>query len=96
MEKNIATINSEKLASLSFLFCLTNGLEVTQELSDAMAMTIILTIAKWYNDRGMAFNPETDLITDEAISYAFAEMQELTDGARFVARVCAETGIGLE
>jgi hypothetical protein len=43
----------------------------------------------------MTFDAEANLIADEAISYAFKNLQELTDGARFVAQVSAATGIGL-
>lgn len=95
MKKSIAIQNTEKLASLSFVFCLMNDLNVTQELSDIMAMTIMAYIAEWYSNKGLTFDAKDTLIADEAISYAFKNLQELTDGARFVAQVSAATGIGL-
>ena len=95
MKKSIALQNIEKLASFSVVFSFMNGLNVTQEFSDIMAMTILAYIAEWYSNKGMTFDVEATLIVDEAISYAFKNLQELADGATFVAQVSAATGIGL-
>lgn len=90
----IATQNSELLGKLSLAFCLMNGiLNVTPELAKAFAATVTSNIIKWYIDNGHEdFSPETTLICDEAIKYAFGEMQTIVT----LAQMSAEMGLSPE
>lgn len=88
MENTIATQNSERLGKLSTAFCLMNGINVTPEIAKSFASVIIISIAKWYIDHGNEdFSPETTLICDEAIKYAFGEMQTIVTLAQMGAQM---------
>lgn len=90
---NIARQNSDRLAALSIIFCLMNNLPMDDTtLCKILSMTVMSHIAKWYEDRGKTFNPEAELIEDEAIKSAFERVQEIAN----LAAISAQTGIGME
>ena len=92
MEKNIATQNSHRLASLAVIFCELNGIPVNNEVSEALANAIIAACHQWYidNGRGDEFNPSTELICDDAIKYAFKRMQVIAALAALSANMGAD------
>lgn len=93
MENTIANQNAVRLAHLSSIFCLLNGLPATQELAHLLAGTVMANIGKWYKENGRKdFNPETELICDDAIKAAFARVQEIAT----LATLSAQMGIGME
>lgn len=93
MENTIANQNAVRLAHLSTVFCLLNGLPATQELAHILAAAVMANIGKWYKENGREdFNPETELICDEAIKAAFARVQQIA----VLASISAQTGIGME
>lgn len=80
---SIAEQNSKRLGHLSTLFCLMNGISITPVLVMVFSQTVMGCIAQWYNEHGREdFDPEQEIIGEEAIKYAFAEMQRLTNEAR--------------
>ena len=93
MENAIANQNAVRLAHLSSIFCLLNGLPATQELAHLLAGAVMANIGKWYKENGREdFNPETELICDDAIKAAFARVQEIAT----LATLSAQMGIGME
>ena len=92
MENTIATQNAQRLARLSSVFCLINGLEPTAELARILTNCVMSGIARWYAEQGRTFNPQTEVIEDDAIAEAFARCQEIA----ILAQVAAQTGIGME
>ena len=93
MENTIANQNAVRLAHLSSIFCLLNGLPATQELAHLLAGAVMANIGKWYKENGREdFNPETELICDDAIKAAFARVQEIAT----LATLSAQMGIGME
>lgn len=92
MNDNLNTIgrqNAERLASMSAVFCAINGLEATEELVRVLTSAILSGVAKWYNDRGRTFNPNTELIEDDAMVEAFTRAQEIA----ILASVSVSAGI---
>lgn len=80
---SIAEQNSKHLGHLSTLFCLMNGINIDPILVMVFSHTVMGCIAQWYNEHGREdFDPAQEIIEEEAIKYAFAEMQKLTDEAR--------------
>ena len=92
MEKNIATQNAQRLASLSTVFCAINGLEVTAELVPILSNCVLAGCARWCAENGQEFNPATILIPDDALAYAFGRCQEIA----ILANISVQTGIGME
>ena len=88
MNENIATQNAQRLATLSVIFCLTNGIFITAELSQILAAAVMANITKWYADNGRPdFSPETDLICDDAIKAAFTRIQAIATLAEISAQM---------
>ena len=88
MNENIATQNAQRLATLSVIFCLTNGIFVTTELSQILAAAVMANVTKWYADNGRPdFSPETELICDDAIKAAFTRIQAIATLADIAARM---------
>ena len=86
MEKTIAMQNAERLATLTTLFILVNGLEdAPRELGRILALAISANLAEWYEKNGKTYAPDKELIEDEAIKYAFARVQEINDRAQMEA-----------
>ena len=92
MENTIATKNSERLATLSVIFCAINGIVPTPELAQALAGAVMSNCAKWYDEHNLAFNPATELIEGEALESAFKRVQEIA----ILASISAQTGVGME
>ena len=93
MENTIANQNAVRLAHLSTLFCLVNNLPATQELAQILAAVVMSNVMKWYENNGRAdFNPQTELICDDAIKSAFERVQQIAT----LASISAQTGIGME
>lgn len=77
MENTIATQNTQRLASLSTLFCTINGLEETAELVPILSNCVLSCCARWCAENGQEFNPDTTLIPDDALVYALVRCQEI-------------------
>ena len=93
MENTIANQNAVRLAHLSTTFCLMNGLPATQELAHVLAGAVMAAITKWYAENELTdFNPQTELICDDAIIAAFEKMQQIV----VLASISAQTGIGMD
>ena len=92
MENTIARQNSDRLTALTVAFCLINRLNMDDVLCKVIALTVMAHIAKWYEDNEREFHPDTELIEDEAIKYAFGKVQEIAN----LAAIEAQTGIGME
>jgi len=89
---DIANQNAQRLANLSAIFCIVNNIPVTEELGHALSSAVVANVAKWYENNGRPdFNPQTELICDEAIKAAFARMQEIAD----LATISAQLGINV-
>lgn len=78
---DFAIQNANKLATLSDIFCKLNGIAVDQTTSDLLAMTVMGLIYGWYEDRGRTLDPCAELIEDEAIGHAFAQLQGMVINA---------------
>ena len=90
MENTIANQNSERLAAMSVIFCMMNGINPSDELVGILAMTVMSEIAKWYDENGKGnFNPMTDLVEEDAIRFAFGRIQQIAN----LAKVTAELGL---
>ena len=88
MNENIATQNAQRLATLSAIFCLTNGIFITPELGQILAAAVMANINKWYEENGRTdFSPETELICDDAIKAAFTRIQAIATFADIAARM---------
>lgn len=87
-----ATINAHVLSAASVAFCNAQELEPTDELVRVLCQAVMTALAQWYKDNGKTFAPQTDLIEDEAILYAFEKMGNIA----MLARISAMTGIGME
>lgn len=88
MNENITTQNAQRLATLSAIFCLTNGIFFTAELGQILAAAVMANITKWYADNGRPdFSPETELICDDAIKAAFTRIQAIATLADIAARM---------
>jgi hypothetical protein len=85
---DFAIQNANKLAAFSDIFCKFNGIAVDQTTSDLLAMTVMGLIYAWYEDKGRSLDPCTELIDDEAIGHAFAQLQCMVFSA------LAENGMG--
>lgn len=85
---DFAIQNANKLAYLSDIFCKLNGISVEQPIADLLAMTVMGLINAWYEDKGRNLDPCTELIDDEAIGHAFAQLQGMVFSA------LAENGMG--
>lgn len=93
MNENIATQNAQRLAHLSAIFCIMNNLPVSEELASILSGAVMTAIGKWYAENGRTdFNPETEIICDDAIKAAFERMQQIV----VLASISAQTGIGME
>lgn len=93
MEKNIATQNAGRLSNLSIAFFLINQLPFDEELIHVFSQAIMAGVGKWYTEnKGRNINPETEIICEDAIKYAFTRAQEISN----LATICAQTGIGME
>ena len=92
MEKNIAIENATRLAGLTAVFCLMNGIKMDKETADAFALGVMAGISVWYKERGIDFDPRIHAIEDAAIQEVFSEMQEIA----ILASISAQTGIGME
>ena len=93
MNESIATQNAQRLASLSAVFCIMNNLPVSEELARILSGAVMANIGKWYAENGRTdFNPQTELICDDAIKAAFARVQEIAN----LAAIAVQTGIGME
>lgn len=100
MDNNITPIaieNSSRLAHLSATFCKVNGIKVTAELADAFADAILVSVNEWYNEnKGRNFDPMTELVDNDAVSYAFEHMGALLAFASLAAMAgisAAELGL---
>lgn len=86
----IAMQNSSRLAQISTVFCQMNGIRVTSEIADAMADAVVCAINEWYNDNeGRCINLVTEVVCEDAIVYAFKQMQ----GIFSLARVAVSLGM---
>jgi hypothetical protein len=93
MEKNIATQNSERLATLSTVFFALNSLPCDAHLISVFTQMVMAAIVHWYKENeDRLINPETELICDDAIKYAFGRAQDIA----ILAAISAQTGIGME
>lgn len=73
---SIVMQNSSRLAKISTVFCQMNGIRVTPEIADAMADAVVCAINEWYNDNeGRNINLVTEVVCEDAIAYAFKQMQ---------------------
>lgn len=86
--------NAKRLASVASVFCVINGIDtaLAPEILPALAGATMANIAKWYEDHGLTFDPNKDVIADEAIESAFTRIQEIA----ILAAITAQTGIGME
>ncbi len=91
MENNIATKNAQRLATLSSIFCIINGLEATEELARILADAVMTSLAKWYSANNREFNPLTEEIDPHALAEAFARVQEIA----ILAKATAQSGIDM-
>ena len=89
MEKTIREINSERLASVSVVFTIFNGIDPTKEFIDILSLTVAVEIKTWYDEQGRDFDFDTELVDEEAVKYAFGRIQALTNAAK--AQVALET-----
>lgn len=85
MEKTIATQNAERLGVLTTIFTLVNGLPTEPEVAKLLALAIVANIQKWYAENGKTYSPDTELIEEEAIKFAFNRVQEINDDAKATA-----------
>lgn len=93
MEKNIATQNAERLSNLSVVFFALHNLPFEAELIGVFSQMIMSAIGRWYRENEeRLFNPETEIICDEAIKFAFDRAQQIA----VLATISAQTGIGME
>lgn len=93
MEKNIATQNANRLAGLSVVFFALNNLPYDAELISVFSQMVMSATCKWYKENeGRLINPETELICDDAIKFAFDRAQQIA----VLASISAQTGIGME
>lgn len=75
--------NTSLLASLSVRFFATNGIKFTQEMMDAFADATMTAIEAWYRtNKDREFNALIELVEEDAVKYAFNEMQEIVTLAR--------------
>ena len=86
--------NAKRLATLASIFCAINGIDANEnpEIGHALAEAVMSNIAKWYKSHDLVFDPNKDIIADEAILSAFKRVQEIT----ILASITAQTGIGME
>lgn len=78
MEEHIANQNAERLANLSFIFFVLNGLPHDAELIGIFSEMIMTAIGKWYKEnKGYIIDPETEIICDDAIKYAFDHAHQI-------------------
>ena len=93
MEKNIATQNTNRLAGLSVVFFALNNLPYDAELISVFSQMVMSAIGKWYKENeGRLINPETELICDDAIKFAYDRAQQIA----VLANISVQTGIGME
>jgi hypothetical protein len=93
MEKNISTRNADRLAGLSVVFFALNNLPYDAELISVFSQMVMSAIGKWYKENeGRLINPETELICDDAIKFAFDRAQQIA----VLANISVQTGIGME
>ena len=91
---NVLARNLETLTTLSTAFCALNGLgEVNDELAQAICLAVNSALKDWYVDKGRVYNPITEIIEEEALRYAFGELQKLATLAHLSA--LAEMGMGM-
>lgn len=87
---SIVMQNSSRLAQISTVFCQMNGIRVTPEIADAMADAVVCAINEWYNDNeGRSINLVTEVVCEDAIVYAFKQMQ----GIFSLARIAVSLGV---
>jgi hypothetical protein len=92
MEKNIAIQNAERLSSLSVVFFALNNLPDDASLIDVFSRMIMSAVGRWYKENeGRDFNPQTEIIGDEAIKFAFGRAQ----GIAVLATITAQVGMGM-
>jgi len=92
MEKNIAIQNAERLSNLSTAFFVINSLPDDAGLIHAFSQMIMSAIGRWYmENEGRIFNPQTEIIGDEAIKFAFGQAQ----GIAVLASITAQVGMGM-
>lgn len=88
---NFADRNAELLAALSAGFLICNGiLNATPELVHALSTNVYINVSRWYEERGRTFNPDAELVEEEAVRYAFARAQMIADLAKAVSKASAE------
>lgn len=93
MENTIANQNAKRLAALSTIFCIANEIPDNADVARAFAGVVMANINKWYTDNGRDdFDPSAELICDDAITAAFARVQEIA----ILASISAQTGIGMD
>lgn len=92
MNENITNQNAQRLAHLSAIFCIMNNLPVSEELAHILSGAVMTNICKWYAENGRPdFNPQTELICDDAIKSAFERVQQIAT----LATISAQMGIGI-
>ena len=74
-----ASVNATTLALLSTVFSKANGLPTVPFV---LGNLIYSFLNEWYADNGKLLRPDTELIENEAILYAFGRAQEMTNVAK--------------
>lgn len=74
----IAKQNATLLASLSIGFFAVNGIKPSPEMTGTFADATMTAIEEWYRtNKGREFDPMTELVEEDAVKYAFKQMQEI-------------------
>ena len=88
---NFADRNTELLATLSAGFLICNGIfDAGAELVRALSTNVFINIKRWYEERGRTFNPDAELVEEEAVRYAFDRAQMIVNLAEAVSKASAE------
>ena len=83
--------NAELLATLSAGFLICNGLlNAGAELVRALSTNVFININRWYEERGRTFNPDAELVEEEAVRYAFDRAQMIANLAEAVSKASAQ------
>ena len=91
MATNFADLNSDLLATLSAGFLICNGITSTDAgLVKALSGAVFSNINAWYRNQGRTFNPDAELVEEEAIRYAFGRVQMIADLAKAAADQLAQ------
>jgi predicted regulator of amino acid metabolism with ACT domain len=82
----IVARNVETLSTLSTAFCEINGLgQVNDELAQAICLAVNSALKEWYVNNGKVYSPATEIIEEEALKYAFGEVQKIAILAKMAA-----------